>query len=149
MRIKRSTLTVRIILRLIEIYKKKLLPFIMICYKLRGPYQARGPIWSNRSIGLRPALLTLFSKIKRVIQKVRLLTKKKKEEFLLLNFISPLCQTNVQNTFAFKTFKSGVARLIRTACKAFHKQGSDEAGVAGYFNSFLIGKGEDKCLLLF
>ena len=40
--------------------------------------------------------LTLFSKIKRVIQKVRLLTKKKKEEFLLLNFISPLCETNVQ-----------------------------------------------------
>ena len=39
--------------------------------------------------------LTLFSKIKGVIQKVRLLTKKKKEEFLLLNFISSLCETNV------------------------------------------------------
>ncbi|XP_065646071.1 uncharacterized protein LOC136076670 [Hydra vulgaris] len=51
-----------------------------------------------------------------------------------------------ENTFAFKSFESGVARLIRTACKAFHKRGSDEAGVVGYFNSFLNGKGEDRCM---
>ena len=40
--------------------------------------------------------LSLFSKIKRVIQKVRLLTKKNKEEFLHLNFISALSETNLQ-----------------------------------------------------
>ena len=40
-----------------------------------------------------------------------------------------------ENTFAFKTFESGVARLIRTACKAFHKRGSDEAGVIFQFFS--------------
>ena len=46
--------------------------------------------------------LTLFSKIKRVIQKVRLLTKKKKGEFLYLNFISPLSETNLQPSLRSK-----------------------------------------------
>ena len=39
-------------------------------------------------------------------------------------------------------FESGTARLLRTAAKAFHPTGSDEAGVAAYFASYLQGKDE-------
>ena len=46
--------------------------------------------------------------------------------------------------FAFNTKKSGVAQLVRTACKVFHVRGRDEAVVASYFNSYLAGQSE-KC----
>ena len=42
-----------------------------------------------------------------------------------------------ETIFAFKSKESGAFRLIRTACKAFHARGSDECGVASYFDSFL------------
>ena len=44
--------------------------------------------------------------------------------------------------FAFNTKQSGVARLVPTACKGFHVRGSDEAGIASYFNSYLAGQSE-------
>ena len=50
-----------------------------------------------------------------------------------------LCD-DYETVFAFNTKESGAARLVRTACKAFHVRGSDEAGVASYFNSFLAGQ---------
>ena len=46
--------------------------------------------------------------------------------------------------FAFNTKKSGVAQLVRTACKVFQLRGRDEAVVASYFNSYLAGQSE-KC----
>jgi E1A/CREB-binding protein len=79
--------------------------------------------------------------------KLHLLTNFATETDKVLNSFEKLALSdNHEDVFAFKTSESGAARLIRTACKAFHKRGSDEAGVAGYFNSFLIGKGEDKCM---
>ena len=36
----------------------------------------------------------------------------------------------------------GVFRLIRTSCKVYHQRGSDECGVAHYFNSFLDNRHE-------
>lgn len=48
-----------------------------------------------------------------------------------------------ETQFSFKTDESGTARLVRTAAKAFHPPGSDEAGVAAYFASYLLGK-DDK-----
>ena len=36
----------------------------------------------------------------------------------------------------------GAFRLIRTSCKAYHQRGSDECGVAHYFNSFLDSRHE-------
>ena len=43
---------------------------------------------------------------------------------------------------AFNIKQTGVARLVRTACKAFHVRGSDEASIASYFNSYLAGQSE-------
>ena len=47
---------------------------------------------------------------------------------------------NRESKFSFKTDESGTARLVRTAAKAFHPSGSDEAGVASYLASYLAGK---------
>ncbi|XP_047126660.1 uncharacterized protein LOC100206568 [Hydra vulgaris] len=55
--------------------------------------------------------LSLFSKIKRVIQKSRLLTKKSKEEFMLLNFIPPISETNIQ-TFLLSTSPKKEKNLV-------------------------------------
>ena len=61
-------------------------------------------------------------------------------EKLVLNY-------DYETVFAFNTKESCAARLVRTTCKAFQVRGSEEAGVASYFNSFLAGKGE-KCHLV-
>ena len=69
---------------------------------------------------------------------------------LLLNFASEtdkvmnvfenvLLTDEFKTSFAFNTSESGETRLVRTACKAYHVRGSDETGVASYFNSFLSG----------
>ena len=48
-----------------------------------------------------------------------------------------------ETNFVFASKKeSGAFRLIRTACKAYHKRGSNECGVAQHFNSFLSSRGE-------
>lgn len=39
---------------------------------------------------------------------------------------------------------SGTQRLIRTACKAFHARGSQQAGCSTYFRAYLRSKGIDK-----
>ncbi|XP_065669266.1 uncharacterized protein LOC136088717 [Hydra vulgaris] len=36
----------------------------------------------------------------------------------------------------------GAVRLVRTTCKAFHSRGSEEAGVASWFNSFLSSRND-------
>ena len=54
---------------------------------------------------------------------------------------------NYEPVFPFNTKQSGVARLVRITCKAFHIRGSDEAGVASYFNSYLAGQSEKSNLL--
>ena len=45
--------------------------------------------------------------------------------------------------YAFMTKESGVNRLVRTAAKAVHSNGSDEAGIASEFISFLKGRCRD------
>ncbi|XP_057300254.1 uncharacterized protein LOC130630693 [Hydractinia symbiolongicarpus] len=53
-----------------------------------------------------------------------------------------LCD-DYETVFAFNSAKeSSASRLVRTACKAFHVRGSDECGVASYFNSFLAGRNQ-------
>lgn len=54
-----------------------------------------------------------------------------------------------KNPYSFKSSESGTFRLIRTICKAFEEHGSDEAGVASHFNTFLLGKGEESNLASF
>ena len=48
-----------------------------------------------------------------------------------------------KNPYSYGSTESGTFRPIRTLCKAFEDHGSEEAGVASHFSSFLIGKGED------
>ena len=45
--------------------------------------------------------------------------------------------------YAFMTKESGASHLVRTAAKAVHPHGSDEAGLASEFISFLKGKGRN------
>ena len=68
---------------------------------------------------------------------------------VLKEFESLILHQNYSPEFVFATKESGVARLVRTTCKAFHSRGSDEAGVASYFNSFLFGKKEKSLLIPF
>ena len=42
-----------------------------------------------------------------------------------------------EKKYAFSTKESSPVQLIRLACKAFHVRGSDECGVASYFNAYL------------
>ena len=42
-----------------------------------------------------------------------------------------------QPQFSYDTAESGAVRLVRTACKACHPHGSEEAGVASHFDTFL------------
>ena len=42
-----------------------------------------------------------------------------------------------ESVFAFIIKQSGVAQLVWAACKAFYIKGSDKAGVASYFSSYL------------
>lgn len=53
-----------------------------------------------------------------------------------------LCD-DYEMVFAFNSAKeSSASRLVHTACKAFHVRGSDECGVASYFNSFLADRNQ-------
>ena len=40
-----------------------------------------------------------------------------------------------------KRFESGIKRLVRTACKALYKHGSEQSGVYQPFTAFLKSKG--------
>ena len=57
---------------------------------------------------------------------------------MLREFEQIACSNESPNSI--RQNESGAARLIRTACKAFHPRGSDEAGVASHFQAFLTGK---------
>ena len=54
-----------------------------------------------------------------------------------------------KNPHSFGSSESGTFRLDRTICKAFEEHGSDEAGVASHFQTFLIGKDEESHLACF
>ena len=61
----------------------------------------------------------------------------------LKEFEQIMLHDDFETNFVFASKKeSGAFRLIRTACKAYHKRGSDECGVAQHFNSFLSSRGE-------
>ena len=62
---------------------------------------------------------------------------------VLNSFEKSLLAEDFETVFAFNTKEAGATRLVRTACKAFHVRGSDEAGVASHFNSFLAGKSQN------
>ena len=68
---------------------------------------------------------------------------------VLKSFEKIILSDSHENVFAFNTRESGATRLIRTACKAFHSRGSDEAGVAGYFDSFLAGQNKKSLFVPF
>ena len=65
------------------------------------------------------------------------------------SFEKSLLSDSYETIFAFTTKESGAVRLVRTACKAFHIRGSDEAGVASYFNTYLAGRCEKSCFVPF
>ena len=87
---------------------------------------------------------------------------------LLINFATEannmLCEfehiaCSNQSPNSIRQNESEAARLIRTACKAFHPCGSDKAGVASHFLAFLTWKkippnfvvvvvGKCKCFIL-
>ncbi|XP_065655072.1 uncharacterized protein LOC136081590 [Hydra vulgaris] len=56
---------------------------------------------------------------------------------VLNSFEKILLQNDFETVFAFSGKECGAVRLVRTTCKAFHSRGSEEAGVASWFNSFL------------
>ena len=61
---------------------------------------------------------------------------------VLHSFESMVLSDSYEPACAFNTKQSGVARLVRTACKAIHVRGSDEPGVASYFNSYPADQSE-------
>ena len=54
-----------------------------------------------------------------------------------------------EKQFAFNTKESSPTQLIRIACKAFHPRGSDECGVASYFNAFLSNRDQSNLFASF
>ena len=66
-----------------------------------------------------------------------------KTDKILHSFEKLLLSDAFETVFAFSSKESGVSQLVRTACKAFHSRGTDEAGVSSYFNSYLAGKGQN------
>ena len=56
---------------------------------------------------------------------------------VLNSFENIILSEDNESIYAFNTKECGAARLVRTACKAFEARGSDECGVASYFNSYL------------
>ena len=61
---------------------------------------------------------------------------------ILQMFEGVACEGELQANHVFFTSESGAVRLIRTVCKALHPRGSDEAGVADFFQSFLHEQGK-------
>lgn len=55
-------------------------------------------------------------------------------------FESPVINDGNNPHTSDSSSESGCVILIRTACKAFTKHGSDKSGVASYWNSFLNSK---------
>ena len=60
-----------------------------------------------------------------------------------LKIFEDLALKSKNTQYAFMTKESGTSRLVRTAAKAVHPHGSDEAGIASEFISFLKGRGRD------
>ncbi|XP_065656137.1 uncharacterized protein LOC136081830 [Hydra vulgaris] len=61
---------------------------------------------------------------------------------VLNSFEKILLQNDYETVFAFSGKECGAVRLVRTTCKAFHTRGSEEAGVASWFNSFLSSRND-------
>nr|XP_047132372.1 uncharacterized protein LOC124811137 [Hydra vulgaris] len=61
---------------------------------------------------------------------------------VLYSFEKILLQNDFETVFAFSGKECGAVRLVRTTCKAFHSRGSEEAGVASWFNSFLSSRND-------
>ena len=58
-----------------------------------------------------------------------------------LKVFESICdETRKTNESGYQTNESGAARLVRTAVKALHPHGSEEAGVASHFQAYLDGK---------
>ena len=73
-----------------------------------------------------------------VFSKLHLLANFATESDKVLNsFENIILSEDNESIYAFNTKECGAARLVRTACKAFEARGSDECGVASYFNSYL------------
>ena len=60
-----------------------------------------------------------------------------------LKIFEDLALESKNTQYAFMTKESGASRLVRTAAKAVHPHGSNEAGIASEFISFLKGRGRD------
>ncbi|XP_065679984.1 uncharacterized protein LOC136094302 [Hydra vulgaris] len=61
---------------------------------------------------------------------------------VLNSFEKILLQNDFETVFAFSGKECGAVRLVRTTCKAFHSRGSEEAGVASWFTSFLSSRND-------
>ena len=65
----------------------------------------------------------------------------------LKEFEQLMLHENFETNFAFTSKKEcGAFRLSRTSCKAYYQRGSDECGVAHYFNSLLDSRHENPYL---
>ena len=60
-----------------------------------------------------------------------------------LRAFEDLALKSKDSQYAFQTTESGASRLVRTSAKAVHPHGSDEAGIASDFKSFLKGKSKE------
>ena len=96
--------------------------------------------WENFDESVRNSLSDMCN----FFCKMHLLPNMATESNKILKVFEDVALLTVENKCSFKTDESGTARLhvVRTAAKAFHPTGSDEAGVASYFDSFLKGKNE-------
>ena len=69
---------------------------------------------------------------------------------ILKVFENNLVENNCVNPFSFgDSEECGSSRLVRTAAKAFTEKGSDKAGVASHFNTFLKSRGKKNHLKTF
>ena len=66
-----------------------------------------------------------------------------------LKLFQDLALQTKESQFALKTKESVAARPVKTSVKAVHPHGSDQAGVASDFISFLKGKGKTLSMVTF
>ena len=81
------------------------------------------------------AYCTLLEKVKGEDRRISVKEKSEKFDCFALKSNDSQC--------AFQTTESGASRLVRTSAKAVHPHGSDEAGIASDFKSFLKGKSKE------
>ena len=85
----------------------------------------------------------LFSDMANFFCKMHLLPNFAIEVDKTLKIFEDLALESKNTQYALMTKESGASRLVRTAAKAVHPHGSDEAGIASEFISFLKGRGRD------